>query len=105
MNTSGEGKYKVFLEKRELDRNIVYILGGGERSHIGGIAICEPGKKPNTIRLEGHYDDVVLKPIAKEACKKYKTTIVVLGGVHIDNASKREIDILVKNCKELIKYI
>jgi len=105
MNTSGEGKYKVFLEKRELDRNIVYILGGGERSHIGGIAICEPGKKPNTIRLEGHYDDVVLKPIAEEACKKYKTTIVVLGGVHIDNASKREIDILVKNCKELIKYI
>jgi len=105
MNTSGEGKYKVFLEKRELDRNIVYILGGGERSHIGGIAICEPGKKPNTIRLEGHYDDVVLKPIAEEACKKYKTTIVVLGGVHIDNASKREIDILVKNCKELIKFI
>jgi hypothetical protein len=105
MITSGEGKYKIFLEKRELDRNIVYILGGGERSHIGGIVICEPGKKPNVIRLKGHYDDVVLRPIAKEACKKYKTTIVAVGGVHVDNASKEEIEILVKNCKELIKCI
>jgi hypothetical protein len=105
MITSGEGKYKVFLEKKKLDCNIVYILGGGERSHIGGIVICEPGKEPNSIRLEGHYDDVVLKPIAEEACEKYQTTIVAVGGVHVDNASKQEIDILVKNCKELIKYI
>jgi hypothetical protein len=105
MITSGEGKYKVFLEKRKLDRNIVYILGGGERSHIGGVVICEPDKKPNAIRLVGHYDDVVLKPIAEEACKKYKTTIVAVGGVHVDNASKEEIEILVKNCKELLKCI
>ena len=105
MITSGEGKYKVFLDKRELDHNIVYILGGGERSHIGGVVICEPNKKPNVIRLQGHYDDVVLKPIAEEACKKYKTKIVAVGGVHVDNASKEEIEVLVKNCKELIKCI
>ena len=105
MITSGEGKYKVFLEEKKLDDDIIYILGGGEKSHIGGVVICEPGKKPQVIRLEGHYDDIVLKPIAETACKKYKTKVVALGGVHVDNASKEEIGILVENCNNLIKHI
>jgi len=105
MITSGEGKYKVFLEEKKLDDDIIYILGGGERSHIGGIVVCEPGKKPQVLALEGHYDHVVLKPIAEEACKKYNKKVIAIGGVHVDNASKEEIDILVKNCKELVKCI
>ena len=105
MITSGEGKYKVFLEEKKIDEDIIFILGGGERSHIGGVVICEPGKKSQVIRLEGHYDDIVLKPIAEAACKKYKTKVVSVGGVHVDDASKEEIDLLVKNCKELVKFI
>ena len=105
MITAGEGKYKVFLEEKKIENDLLYILGGGERSHIGGISICEPGKKPQAIRLEGHYDDIVLTPIAESACKKYKTKVVAIGGVHVDNASQEEINLLVKNCKELAKCI
>jgi len=102
MITSGEGKYKVWLEKHELDEGLVFILGGGERSHIGGIVLCEPGKNSEVIRLEGHYDDIVLKPIAEAACKKYDIKIVAVGGVHVDDATQDEIDLLVENCKKLI---
>ena len=105
MITSGERKYKVFLEKYILDDDLVYILGGGEKSHIGGIVVCVPGKKPEIIKLVGHYDYMVLQPIAEKACKKYEKKVVAIGGVHVDNASKEEIDILVKNCKELLKCI
>ena len=105
MITSGEGKYKVFLEKKELDDDLIYILGGGQRSHIGGVVICEPDKNSKIIRLEGHYDDIVLKPIAEAASKKYNKRVAAIGGVHVDNASQEEIDLLVKNCKELIKCI
>jgi hypothetical protein len=48
---------------------------------------------------------MVLEPIAAEACKKYNKKVVAIGGVHVDSASEEEIDLLVKNCKELIKYI
>lgn len=105
MITSGEGKYKVFLEKKKIGNDLIYILGGGERSHIGGVVICEPDRTPKAIRLKGHFDDIVLKPIAETACKKYKTKVVAVGGVHVDNASQEEIDLLVKNCKELVKCI
>jgi len=105
MITSGEGKYKVFLEENKNGDDLIYILGGGERSHIGGVVICEPGKKSQVIRLKGHFDDIVLKPIAEAACKKYNTKVVAVGGVHVDNASQEEIDLLVKNCRELVKCI
>jgi hypothetical protein len=105
MITSGKGKYKVFLERKELDDDLIYILGGGEKSHIGGMIFCEPGKEPIIIKLEGHYDYMVLEPIALKASKKYNKKVVAIGGVHVDNASKEEIEILVRNCKDLTKFI
>jgi hypothetical protein len=105
MITSGEGKYKVFIEERIIGDDLIYILGGGEKSHIGGVVICEPGEKNKIIRLKGHYDDIVLKPIAERACKKYNKKVVAIGGVHVENASQEEIDLLVENCKELVKCI
>ena len=105
MITSGDGKYKVWLEQENIGNDLLYILGGGEKTHIGGVVVCKPGNDPQVIRLEGHYDDVVLKPIAEAACKKYKTKVVAVGGIHIDNATNEEIEKLVENCKDLMKYI
>jgi gallate decarboxylase subunit D len=105
MNTSGRGKYKVWLQRHDIGDDLVFFLGGGERSHIGGIVIAEPGKKVKTIHLSGHYDDIVLQPIAEAGCKKYKKKVVAVGGVHVDNATKKEIDLLVENCKKLAKKI
>jgi hypothetical protein len=105
MITSGKGKYKVWLKRDKIGDDLVFFLGGGERSHIGGVVICEPGKPAKAIRLTGHYDDIVLQPIAELASSKYKTKVVVLGGVHVDHATKQEIELLVENCKKLVERI
>jgi len=105
MLTSGEGKYKVWLKQEKIGDDLLFVLGGGEKSHIGGVVVCEPNKKTQAIRLEGHFDDVVLKPIAETACKKYKTKVVAVGGVHVDNATKKEIDLLVENCLMLVNQL
>jgi gallate decarboxylase subunit D len=105
MITSGRGKYKVWLQRHSVGADLVFFLGGGQRSHIGGMVIAQPGKKVKIIKLTGHYDDIVLQPIAEAACKKYKTKVVAVGGVHVDHATKQEIDLLVKNCKKLVERI
>ena len=83
----------------------MFFLGGGQRAHVGAVVIAEPGKKVKTIRLTGHYDDIVLRPIAETACKKYKTKVIAVGGVHVDNATNEEIDLLVENCRRLLSEI
>lgn len=105
MITSGRGKYKIWLQRYEIGDDLVFFLGGGERSHIGGIVVAEPKKKVKAVRLTGHYDDIVLAPIAEAACKKYKTKVVAVGGVHVDNATKEEIDLLVENCRKIAQKI
>ena len=105
MITYGEGKYTVFLKKIKIGKDYIYLLGGGDESHIGGVVVCEPDKKFKTIRLDGHYDYVVLELIASGLCKKYKKRIVVTGGIHIEHASKKEINMIIENCRKLITCI
>ena len=72
-NTCGEGRYTVWIEKHEVGNDLVYLIGGGEKPHIGGMTICEPGKKSESLELSEHRDCVLTEMIAKAACEKYKT--------------------------------
>ena len=105
MIISGNGKYKIWLKKQKIGDDLIYFLGGGEKPHIGGIVVCQPEKKTKVVKLKGHYDHIVLKPIAEFACKKYKTRVIVVGGIHVENASKNEIKILQDNCRSFIELI
>ena len=87
MITSGEGRYRVWLRKESSGEDLVYILGGGELAHIGGVALKVPGEELRLIRIGNHYDHHVLGPIAEAACEKYGVTVVVAGGIHIDDAT------------------
>ena len=105
MITAGEGKHKVWLRKQELDKGLVLMLGGGESSHVGGAAYVTPGGDEDVMEVKGHRDMEVLLPIARAASEKYGVPVMAVGGVHIENASKADIELLVKNCMELLKCI
>lgn len=105
MITSGSGRYRVWLKTEQIGDDRLYILGGGEQPHIGGVVIWEPEKGGQTIILGTHKDHLVLEKLAEKACDKYKVTTVAVGGIHIENATQEEITIIMKNCKELIECI
>ncbi len=104
-HTVGKGKHTVFFEKYLLDEDIIFIVGGGQQSHVGGIVICEPEKPMQVLGLSDHRDITVLQPLAIAACKKYHRRVTVLGGIHIDDASKEDIKIVVEHCKQLEDYV
>lgn len=101
MITSGNGRTKVWLKKEKVDDDLVLIIGGGENSHIGATVLSVPGEKTQILKYGTHKDHIVLKPLAEKACKKYKKVVVAVGGIHITNASKQEINEVIKNCKIL----
>lgn len=101
MITSGKGKHKVQLDRYELGDDVLLVIQGGEKPHVGSVVVCEPGKEARLIRLGSHKDYIVLRPLAETACEKFKTTVVAVGGIHIDDATKKDIDIIIQNCKEI----
>jgi len=105
MITSGEGRLRVWLKKETLGDDLLYILGGGERPHVGGVVLKRPGEEARTLSFSTHQDLEVLIPIAEAACLKYGCTVVAVGGIHIDNATEEEIGILVNNVRELMKEL
>lgn len=105
MITLGEGKHKVWIKNYNIGNDFVYLLGGGEKSHIGGVVICESNKEMNVIKMDNHYDYIVLKIIAEKICRKNNNKIIVIGGIHIDNASKEDIDKIIENCRRLAECI
>jgi hypothetical protein len=104
-HTVGEGKHKVFFERYLLDDDIIFIVGGGQRSHVGGVVICEPEKPMQVLGLFGHRDVEVLRPFALAACEKYQKRVTVLGGIHIDDATQDDIKIVIENCKQLGDHV
>ncbi|MBA3045563.1 MAG: hypothetical protein KKH41_04135 [Candidatus Thermoplasmatota archaeon] len=105
MIMAGEGKHRVWLRKQELDKGLVLMLGGGESSHVGGAAYVTPDGDEDIMEVKGHHDMKVLLPIARGACEKYGVPVMAVGGIHIENASKSDIELLVSNCMELLKCI
>ncbi|MEF8880183.1 MAG: hypothetical protein V5A64_07330 [Candidatus Thermoplasmatota archaeon] len=105
MITSGEEKTKVWLKKQKIGDDVLLIVGGGEKNHIGAAIMCTPGGKTRVLKYGSHKDHIVLKSIAEKACEKYKRVVVAVGGIHIKNASEKEINQVVENCERLEECI
>jgi hypothetical protein len=99
------------LKEERLDNGFILIVGGGEVSHIGSVVLAEPKisneKKISctfqTINVRGHKEEKIARAFAKKICLQRKKPVLCTCGVHVNNATKKEIKILVENAEKLLK--
>lgn len=109
--TIDEGKFKVTLQAITSGDDLTVIIGGGVKPHIGSVVIASPNTINNvkyTIWMdEGHKDNIVAEDVATELIKNFdfNKNVVVIAGLHIDNATKEDIDRLVKNSNNLVNKL
>jgi gallate decarboxylase subunit D len=100
--STGQGRHRVWFERHsQLHDDLVYIVGGGDRSHVGCVVLKVPGEESKVVTRGTHKEHHILVPIAEVASERYGVTVVVTGGVHIDDASPEDITLIVKNCENL----
>ena len=95
------GRIRIEAEIHYIGRDIVILLSGGERPHIGALA-C--GNKKDGILstvFPGHKDDVVINDMAERLKEMMEGTVCVVGGIHLDGITKEEIRD-VKNMCEIL---
>jgi len=113
--TTGKGKYIVELTATLTGEGILVLLVGGERPHIGAVVLstirpslsngagisCSSWVTP----LLGHKDDQVAKAASERiSCETSQATVVV-AGLHIENATPEDIDILIANCDDGVSLL
>lgn len=101
----GEGRHRVWMTHHEVGEDLIYHLGGGQRPHVGGVVMAVPGEPVQTLTFGNHHDLEVLAPIAEAACQKHERTVVVVGGVHVAEATREDIDMVVANCRALMEQL
>ncbi|MDD3654169.1 MAG: hypothetical protein PHO01_08315 [Desulfotomaculaceae bacterium] len=113
--TAGQGKFRIDLLVSVTGDGLVVQVFGGEKPHIGAVAISLPRPGLNdpakiscnttVIPLLGHKDDEVAKPVAEKIAVACGKPVVVAAGIHVDQAAPEEIKILVENCFSAVKLL
>ncbi len=99
-------KWKVNLDSYKIGDDLVLILKGGEKHHVGAVAIAIPYKNTastSVISVYGHKDSELAKPLAEKVAKNLKKIVVLIAGLHIDDATQEDIQKLVNNSNKRIE--
>jgi hypothetical protein len=95
----GEGKYCIELKCLYIGRDRLFILTNAKGGHIGAVTLAEK-KGLQTVCKSGHRDDVVSQSVAEILVAALGEDIAVVCGIHIDHATKEEIETLVVNAQQ-----
>lgn len=112
---AGEGRFCIKMFVSETDEGLVAQLFGGEKPHVGAMVLSVPAPgmiNPGAITcttvvvpLLGHKDDHVAKLAAEQIARAAGVPVVVVAGVHVDDAGEKEIKELVNNCQVVTRAL
>jgi hypothetical protein len=99
--------YRISATVIKVGDDLVAVVAGGDRPHVGSVAIAVPystissksgedtEKTQSTIsvyNLIGHRDDQIASPLADLIARNLKRISIVLAGIHVENAKKEDIE-------------
>ncbi len=101
----GEGRYRVWADLIEAGDDLLILIGGGERPHIGSASLAEPGCSTMTISSPGHEERIVTASASEMMAKATGRRCLVVAGIHVDNASEEEVALLLANSEACIRLL
>jgi hypothetical protein len=106
--TVGQGKHQVSLHCLRLGDDLCLCFGGGEKPHIGAVALATPRQSlrgdgewsasASVLCVTGHKDDALARTLALRAASRLRRMAVVTVGLHVDAAGADDIALLSDNC-------
>lgn len=111
----GVGEYLLEAVAVRCGDDLTVFIGGGERQHIGAVAVGVPrpslqnasivSSSASVICLTAHKEDMLARSAALLLARLTEHTVTVTVGLHIDDASAEAITVLEQNFKELLEQV
>ncbi|OEG00009.1 hypothetical protein BHF71_06980 [Vulcanibacillus modesticaldus] len=92
-----DNPFNIHIQTTEMGKDYVFIITGGT-AHIGAVATAYLNNNQinvDLLELPGHKEGELAKECAELAVKVLGHTSSVLIGIHVDNASKEDIEYIV----------
>ena len=110
-----EGIFDLTASIMKVGQDFVVIIWGGERPHVGAVALAQSRKSlrdPDKISatasvlcLVGHKEDVVVKIASERLAAIADRPVAVAAGIHWDNLKETDFSQIFKNLDRLIQMI
>ena len=110
-----EEAYNLSASVRVIGEDMLVAIWGGEKPHIGAVAIAQPrpslkdpdvtSSSASVICLVGHKEDELAKASAEILAAALEMTVVVTAGIHWDNLAPEAILRIVQNSEILVDKI
>lgn len=107
--------YNLEAFVKGIGQDLLIAVWGGERPHIGAVAIAQPRESLKDRRLTsatasvfcypGHKDDVVAKEAAEKISSALNVNVTVTVGIHWDNIDDVAIRRVIENSRHLVNMI
>ena len=110
-----QGEYDLEASVRAIGEDLLIAIWGGEKPHIGAVALAQPRpslKDPRTMSATvsvfcyvGHKEDGLAKQAAEKLAATFNTRVVVTAGIHWDNLSEEGIRKVMQNSRLLVDLV
>jgi gallate decarboxylase subunit D len=101
-------RFGIAVYRHQMGRDTAFLITGGE-AHIGAVSTAfytlEGAVTVQTATVPGHKEDVLTQPLAIRAASNLNCTVTVAAGIHIDQASKEDIQEIVDIVDELFNEL
>jgi len=110
--TWGDEPYQVQILAFSVGDDLVVIVSGGEKPHVGAVAVSLPrpslsnseivSSSTSVFALVGHKEDDVAKAMAGRLAASLEKNVVLTAGIHVDNISAEGIKKILDNCENAL---
>jgi len=107
--------YNLEAFVRKIGRDLLVAIWGGERPHIGAVAVAQPRPSLKEPRLRsatasvfcypGHKDDIIAKEAAEKISSDLNANVTVTAGMHWDGIDEEGIKEVIANGRHLVDLI
>jgi hypothetical protein len=110
---TGLPPFQIHLLVTSTKSGLIVQLLGGDKPHVGATVITHPrpslvpggGTSCNSIVIPelGHKEDELAKPLAEKIAVALNCTVVLVAGIHVENAGREGIDKIKLICRQLVE--
>lgn len=104
--TTRRGRIALRLTWQRLGEDLCVTLSGGDRPHIGAMALHVPGTTPAAVlTVPRHRETELAQEVADRLGERLGVTVGVLCGIHVDSLRAEELTDVLAMSRELTERL
>lgn len=92
-----EKNVTIGFELFQIGDDLLIVVTGGDKPHIGSITLGS-SLENKTESLGNHMEHIITAEMFQRIKPYWNGTILISGGIHVDNISESEIEMIRENC-------